>query len=231
MSAVEAPVRLGISLWEHGEEGLRTTVPDCYGFSRPLFKQMSSGKYDVCATMPLPRSREAWEAEHRTARKRAWHADRCGYWARPFNRNWHRDHIEQINTSRAYRQGRPMDKSYETPDTSPLPDYPCELHAIRYYGVFNAQYSDRDETDMLEVLVAYMQVYRAGDLMLVSQVLGHAEHEKQGVMYLLFRHALEAEGAIAPGVCVYNRWDSGTDGLRFLKARIGFEETAVEWLP
>ena len=63
-------------------------------------------------------------------------------------------------------------------------------------------------------LVAYLWMYRAGDLALVSQVLGHADHEDFGIMHLLFREALTAEGQIAPGVAVYNRWDSGTPGLR-----------------
>ena len=122
-----------------------------------------------------------------------------------------------------------MDNSYHHPTTDALPDYPCDLHAIRGYGVWQLERWSEDHA--IERLVAYMFVYRAGDLALVSQVLGHADHEPNGIMYLLFRHALEAEGTIAPGVMVYNRWDSGTDGLRFLKARIGFEETPVEWLP
>jgi hypothetical protein len=217
VSAVEAPVRLGIDLG-----GNSCFEDDCVAFAHNLHLQMNSGKYDVCATMPLPRSREAWEAEHRTARKRAWKATAQGYDAGVLLREkWEWD-IHQINTSRPKRQGRPMTAGYQHMTSfDPLPDYPCDLHAIRCYGVWMQDLH----------LVAYLVIYRAGDLALVSQVLGHADHEPNGVMYLLFRHALEAEGAIAPGVCVYNRWDSGTDGLRFLKARIGFEETAVEWLP
>jgi hypothetical protein len=224
VSAVEAPVRLGIDL------GGNTCFEDeCVAFAHNLHLQMSSGKYDLCATMTLPRTREAWEAEHRTARKRAWRAESLGYFAKPLQREKWGSDIVDINLSRDYRQGRPMDAGYASPDTSPLSDYPCELHAIRGYGVWTLERWSEDHA--VERLVAYLFMYRAGDLALVSQVLGHADHEPNGVMYLLFRHALEAEGAIAPGVCVYNRWDSGTDGLRFLKARIGFEETAVEWLP
>jgi len=225
VSVVDAPVRLGIELG-----GNTCFEDDCVAFAHNLHLQMDSGKYDVCATMPLPRSREAWEAEHRTARKRAWRATSHGYYARPFKREGFAHDIHAINTSRPYRQGRPMTASYQAaPDVTPLPDYPCDLHAIRYYGVFKGEFVE--EGLSREVLVAYLQMYRAGDLALVSQVLGHAEHEENGIMYLLFRVALEAEGAFAPGVAVYNRWDSGTEGLRFLKSRIGFEETAVEWLP
>ena len=220
MSVVEAPVRLGIDLGGFCDGGLPNT--NCADLAAPLFAQLASGKYDECATMPLPASREAWEAEHRTARKRAWHADAMGYVAGPLQRELWEIDIDRINGSRDYRQGRPMSAAYREPSSfEPLPVFPCALHAIRPYGVWSGGGH----------LVAYMVIYRAGDLALVSQVLGHADHEANGVMYLLFRHALEAEGAIAPGVCVYNRWDSGTDGLRFLKARVGFEETAVEWLP
>lgn len=217
MTTVEAPVRLGISIWcpwlwckDYTELGL------------PLLEQMSSGKYDECAVMPLPQSVEAWETEHRTARKRAWRAQALGYSVGPLEREkWERD-IHRINTSAPYRQGRPMGEGYlHMTAFSPLPEYPCALHAIRVTGVW----SGADD------LVAYLVMFRAGDLALVSQVLGHADHEANGIMYLLFREALAAEGKIGPGVCVYNRFDSGTDGLRFLKQRIGFEPTPVEWLP
>lgn len=218
MTVVDAPVRLGISLGiaDHPIDS------DCVAFGTPLFKQMSSGKYDECATMPLPRTVEAWEAEHRTARKRAWRAQGMGYGVGRLEReDWERD-IDAIHASAPYRQGRPMSAAYQQPSIfEPLPDYPCPLHAVRITGVWDSDYH----------LVAYLVMMRAGDLALVSQVLGHADHEPNGIMYLLFRVALAVEGAIAPGVCVYNRWDSGTDGLRFLKARIGFEPTAVEWLP
>ena len=41
-------------------------------------------------------------------------------------------------------------------------------------------------------------------------------------MYLLFQHALSGEIAGRPGcLVVYNRHDSGTDGLRFFKERVG----------
>ena len=97
-----------------------------------------------------------------------------------------------------------MTDGYQTPPTYGPESYPCKLHAIHRYAVLAPDHT----------LVAYLWMYRAGDLALVSQVLGHADHEVNGIMHLLFREALMAESRIAPGVCVYNRWDSGTDGLR-----------------
>ena len=50
-------------------------------------------------------------------------------------------------------------------------------------------------------------------------------------MYLLFAGALTRETLAGPGMVVYNRHDSGTDGLRFFKERLGFVETPVVWMP
>ncbi len=81
-------------------------------------------------------------------------------------------------------------------------------------------------------LVGYLTMIRCGELALVSQILGHAEHLEHEIMYQLFAGALSREVRADPfGVCVYNRHDSGTDGLRFFKERLGFEEAAVEWAP
>jgi hypothetical protein len=78
------------------------------------------------------------------------------------------------------------------------------------------------------VLVAYLWIYRSGQLALVSQILGHADHLEHDVMFLLFEGMLTCEPP-DNGWLVYNRADSGTDGLRFFKARLGFEATPVRW--
>jgi hypothetical protein len=100
----------------------------------------------------------------------------------------------------------------------PLPEYACERHAIRTYGVL----SDRGQ------LVAYLWLYRAGELALVSTILGHGEHEPNDVMYLLFQGAVEKQAHLG-GYFVYNRHDSGTDGLRYFKNKLGFKAKEVEW--
>ena len=110
----------------------------------------------------------------------------------------------------------------ERQEFSPLPDYPCARHAVRATGVWAPDGH----------VVAYLVMLRSGDLALVSQILGHADHLEREVMWLLFQHALEREITAAPdGVMVYNRHDSGTKGLRWWKERVGFREEVVEWLP
>ena len=47
-------------------------------------------------------------------------------------------------------------------------------------------------------------------------------------MYLLVQGVVDRE-SLHGGFLVYNRYDSGTDGLRFFKDRCGFERTRVEW--
>lgn len=115
-----------------------------------------------------------------------------------------------------------MTKPYsERPSATPLPAYACDRHAIRTYGVLAP--GGR--------LAAYLWLYRSGELALISSILGHDDHLTFGVMYLLVVGTIEAEIAYGRGALVYNRHDSGQDGLRFFKERIGLVECRVEWKP
>jgi hypothetical protein len=202
----------------HLETGCDHTV--CAELAWPLLRQLSHG-YDVCSVMPLLPV-DVWRDTHRTARKRADRAERRGYTFSSIRRHERVDEIHAINTSAPERQGRPMTASYlERPSDSPLPDYPCPRHRITTYGVKAA-----DGT-----LVAYLSLYRVGQLALVSQILGHADHLENEVMYLLWEGLVEAESADLDGYLVYNRHDSGTDGLRFFKERVGLAPIEVRWLP
>lgn len=190
----------------------------CRAFAAPLCLQMSHG-YEECSVQEIPDSLIVWRSGHRTARKRADRSARLGYRFSEIDRSQYDEDIYQINTSKDRRQGKPMSSSYlERSHFMPLPDYPCERHAIRTFGVL----SDRGE------LVAYLVVYRSGDLALVSQILGHGEHEPNDVMYLLFQGVVEALSG-SEGYFVYNRHDSGTEGLRYFKSKLGFERREVSW--
>lgn len=195
----------------------------CRQFGRPLFEQMASGRYDVCSVLPLPAEIGEWRDAHRTARRRADRAERRGYAFGPIDRHLYSDDIFEINTSAPVRQKRPMTSGYsKRTDFGPLPAYPCRRHAVRTYGVLAEDGH----------LVAYLWLYRAGQLALVSQILGHADHLDREIMWLLVQGVVESESAIdRDGLMVYNRHDSGTDGLRWFKERCGFEEIGVEWLP
>lgn len=192
---------------------------ECAEFAWPLYRQLDDGGYDVMSVAPI-QTLDEWMAEHRTARKRATRASRRGYRfvaVRPEERV---DELHAINTSMPERQGRPMSAGYQArPSYTPDPVYPCLRHAVRRYGV-----EHQDGT-----LVAYLWLYRAGELALVSQILGHREHLENEVMYLLWAGMVECESVEPEGFIIYNRHNSGTDGLRFYKERVGLRETPVRW--
>jgi hypothetical protein len=201
---------------------LETECPrdGCAVLAQNLLDTLDTGRYDRCAVLKIPATIDDWTAEHRTARKRAMRAERHGYRFQVVKRHEHADDIYAINTSLAVRQGRPMTAGYkERPSETPLTAYACGRHAIRTYGILSA---DRR-------LVAYLWLYRAGDLALVSSILGHADHLDDGIMFLLMQGVIDAETGYGNGALVYNRFDSGTDGLRWYKERCGFSERQVEW--
>lgn len=190
----------------------------CSAFAWPLYTQLRDG-YEHCSVLPMPDSVEQWRSEHRTARKRADRAGRLGYRFDTIRRHERNEDIYAINTSLESRQGRRMSLAYQRhPLYAPLPDYPCDRHRVSTYGVINAR----------GTLVAYLWLYRVGSLALVSSILGHGDHLANDIMYLLFQGAVERE-AEHGGFFVYNRQDSGTDGLRYFKAKLGFEGVDVEW--
>lgn len=201
-------------------------LPSCRDFAQPLYEQLSSGAYDECSVLPIPANINEWRAAHRTARKRAAKCRGMGYsGAVGFDRSRYEDDIYRINTSLAVRQGRPMSSGYLERQTFNDPAYPCPRHGVHYYGVRTS------EGDVVGggALVAYLWMYRAGSLALVSSILGHADHLERHVMYQLVDSALFGEIGNGPGTVVYNRHDSGTDGLRFFKERLGFRATDIEW--
>lgn len=192
----------------------------CREFAKPLYEQLSNGRYDTCSTLEIPSSVEEWRQQHRTGRKRADRAVRLGYRFDDVLRHERADDIYEINTSKPERQGRQMSEGYrKPPSTTPDPEYPCSRHGVHPYGVMG------DDGRMR----AYLWLYRAGELALVSQILGHGEHEPNDVMFLLFQGVVEREIGNGPGWLIYNRHDSGMAGLREFKTRLGFEPRYVRW--
>lgn len=182
--------------------------------------QLGVPKYATGASiMPVPDSLQEWREEHRTARKRADRCARLGYTFRRIHRGDHSDDINEINASLPERQGRPMTDGYTTPrEHQSLPDYPCDRHRIDSYGVLSGRR-----------LVAYLTLYRVGELALVSMILGHGDHLRDDIMYLLAARVIEDQAGQG-GFFYYNRHDSGTDGLRYYKERLGFGAADLEFV-
>ncbi len=191
----------------------------CAELAWRLHRQLATPGYTRgVSVLGLPATYDEWRAAHRTARKRADRAERLGYRFSSIDRSAFADDIFDINTSLPVRQGRPMSAGYQQrPEHSPLPAYPCPRHRIYEYGVLEG-----------ERLRAYLVLYRCGELGLWSQILGHGAHLDADIMYLLAAGALYDQ-VDAGGVFYYNRWDSGGAGLRYFKARLGFEEADIVW--
>ena len=193
---------------------------DCTDLAFRFKKQLGVEHYSRgAAILEMPDSLQAWRDEHRTARKRADRSARLGYEFAEIDRSQFSDDIHEINVSLRERQGRPMTPGYTTyrPQGS-LPDYPCDRHRIHTYGILQG-----------ERLRAYLTLYRVGELGMVSMILGHGDHLGNDIMYLLVYRTIGMQ-IEQGGTLYYNLWNSGTDGLRYFKERVGFVPVDLEWV-
>jgi hypothetical protein len=219
---VETTPKVAIRLEADCENGEKWGGAPCSELARKTHEQLSSDTYaGVCSVLHLQHSLSDWLREHRTARKRAARCERLGYSFGEIERADYEDDVFEINTSKLERQGRPMSAGYtQRQSFGALPFQPCERHRISSYGVLSP--AGR--------LVAYLVVHRVGELVLISQILGHGDHEEYGVNFLDFRGMLEEQLSAGHGTAWYNRWDSGQDGLRDFKAWLGFKPAFTEWM-
>lgn len=189
------------------------SLPSCHALAERTLNQLNTGAYNSPASI-----RRADSSFGKTARRRTKRAENKGYIFYVLHRERHEGEIFDINTSLTVRQGRPMSEAYfEAQSFTPLPDYPCHAHEHRTYGVWSGE----------GTLVAYIVLLICGDLVLVSQILGHGKFLQDDIMYLLATRALSRfEGKNI----FYNMHNSGTDGLRYYKERLGFLPEDVEWV-
>jgi hypothetical protein len=196
---------------------------DCLEFALNLHKAVIDRRYRVGASiMETPETLLDWRAMHRTARKRSDRCYRLGYRFSEIDYSQYADDIYEINTSLSTRQGRPMSDGYlKHVERSKLPEFPCAVHRTTTYGVTISKLKPK--------LVSYMTLHRAGELALVSMILGHGDFLEDDIMFLLFAGMVEDQAGLG-GILYYNRHDSGQEGLRFFKERLGFSEGSVEWV-
>ncbi|MFM2208247.1 MAG: hypothetical protein RL213_2222 [Bacteroidota bacterium] len=143
-------------------------------------------------------------------------AIRAGYAYAAFDPNSRADDIQRIHLSSPERQGKKMDSSYRTG----FGEYPSDRRNS-FYGVFKG-----DE------LVAYIWIVRSGQLLLMNRIMGHADHLRNGVMYLLvsslIRQEIDKEGAQGRFV-MYDTMLGASAGLRMFKERCGFRPYRLKW--
>src|SRR4051794_33494276 len=212
-----------------------TEAPGCTTRARSLYERFVApstsypgyGTYAVNASiLVIPDDIEAdWfgKPESYWMRQKIRRAVKLGYEVRDVERNDYLDDIYAINTSLEERQGRPMTDAYQAKPQpqSPLGEQPCPRHQLRFLGVL-----------LGEQLVAYTSMQQYGEFVLISTILGHGEHMKDGIMQLLVYEGVRAVKASGhPAYAMYNLHDSGTEGLQFFKRKMGFEGYLVDWQP
>jgi hypothetical protein len=138
-----------------------------------------------------------------------------GYRFSKINPNIYIDRIHEINISSGLRQGQHLTESVKNKITA----YPDE-NAHQYYGVF-----------LQEQLVAWCWIIRAGELLLINRLMGHDDHLKNKVMFLLLTSTIAEllENKSENNYLMYDTWFGASDGLRLFKQRIGFHPYKVDW--
>jgi len=148
----------------------------------------------------------------------AYFARRCakmGYTFNEFNPRERNEEIMAIHRSAESRQGRSIDVNYFSESLV----YPIDTENS-YFGVFEGN-----------ALVAYVWIQRSGPLALFNRIMGHSEHLKNNVMYLLCMQTMERLlGEPKLGYAMYDMFFGATEGLRLFKKRIGFKPYRVKWV-
>jgi hypothetical protein len=206
--------------------------PDCAGLALREWTTLFPKYCDGVSVMALPDSMGDHFDSHKTFRKRVRRAVDRGYTVNVIEPMHVPVAIRRINESAPERQGRPMDDSYRNyrAATTPMPEVTCRLHHALFYGVFSSEEFAVLYGDQVGAMVGYASIYRCGDLVHVSQFLGHADFLDDGIMYFLLAEIMREQRNNGPGFLFYNRHDSGTDGLRFFKERIGLRAEDVAWI-
>lgn len=160
-----------------------------------------------------------------TARNRHNYAIKHGYTARELTwteRNQHLQDIFAINTSKEHRQQRQMKEAYRQYPTPITGTDPCPQHYGTFIGLFAPATLSTGE-GLGEVLVAYITTNFCGNLAASSQILGHGQYLKDGIMLLLWAKFVAICQQRGITHIVYSRWADGHDGLRYWKHSVGMK--------
>jgi hypothetical protein len=193
--------------------------------TEPNLRYPGYGELEVnVSVLILPDNIETgwWDlASSRELRKKVNRARRMGYEFAPFAYNDYLDDIYEINISKTERQGRPMDRGYLTrpQPRDHQPAQPCPRHGIGHFGVFNDG-----------KLYAYQRVLQIGEVALSRTILGHGDHLRDGIMFLLlFEVARWHQEHYRTAYCCYHLADSGSEGLQQFKQTMGYVGHVVRW--
>jgi hypothetical protein len=165
-------------------------------------------------------------------------AEREGYYARPFLIQNHVQDVHAIRTSMRMRSAGPVldywllkPEHIAEPATELHPvGWPdCPAHWIIWWGVFLPEPGHKQgDVEVSERLVAFVKMWRMGDIGHYTEIMGHKDHLDKGVMLMLHRaitHWLIV-GDVAAGrgvkALLYGALEHGREGLLTWKKRAGF---------
>ena len=166
-------------------------------------------------------------------------AIKLGYFCERFNEKTFISDIIEIHHSKEERQGRKMDSHYLInldemggyPKIYFKPNVPkCNYHWHTIFGVFlKINGYKQGEIITNKQLIGYVSLERNGELLLYSRIIGHGDHLKNGIMYLLnqeiIRWIIDGKSQVTDGIkyIMYAGWNDGTAGLKMWKKRTLFK--------
>lgn len=149
-------------------------------------------------------------------------AERLGYEFRRFDYNANLAEVAAVRTSAQVRQGE-MPSDFLEEELRPCQNPPSRTrtHDYPYYGVFRA---DR--------MAAFAGVFVCGQVMLIEQMYGHAEHQADGVVPLLLVRMAQAAIEEWPAVefYMYGTYFGAGPTMQRFKRKFGFMPVRVRWL-
>jgi hypothetical protein len=165
-------------------------------------------------------------------------AEREGYYVRPFLIQCHVHDVHAIRTSMRTRSAGPvLDYWLLKPEHIAEPadqlhpfSWPsCPMHWIIWWGVFLPEPGHKQgDVEVGERLVAFVKMWRMGDITHYTEIMGHKDHLDRSVMFLLHRaivHALlagEVPAVRGAKLLLYGALEHGRAGLLTWKKRAGF---------
>lgn len=147
---------------------------------------------------------------------------RNGYRFEKINYNDWLGDIQAVRRSTEVRQG-PVDPRLLSKPVRPISDPPSRnlFHDYPFFGVLQG-----------DKLVAYAGCLVAGEVALIEHILGHADHQEQGIMPLLILGMQAEIRKRYPQVrwFGYEMWFGASESLRRFKKKMGFRPYQVNWI-
>jgi hypothetical protein len=142
--------------------------------------------------------------------------EKMGYTFESFDPNDEIEQIYNINSSSQERQGKSMAASY----LEKVLTWPNES-GNTWYGIFDPE----------GILVAYLWTIELNEMTLLNRILGHQEHLKNNIMYLLLtKYITNAIVDRKAKYVMYDTFGKFQNGLVMYKKRIGFKPYTVNFM-